>query len=72
MFRSTREVAGLLGVTPGRISKAVWDGRIGQPERGPSGAFLWTDADIRHACWTLLHCDLDVVLAKPQEGGNDV
>ena len=64
MYRSTREVAELLNVTPSRLSKAVWDRRIDPPERGPSGAFLWTHNDIRRACWRLLRRDLDTYLAK--------
>jgi hypothetical protein len=70
MFRSTREVANLLGITPGRISKAVWDGRLTPPERGPSGAFLWTPDDVQRACWALLRRDVDAYLAEQLEGGD--
>ena len=70
MYRSTREVAELLGVLPSRISKAIWEGRLEAPERGPSGAFLWTDDDIRRTCWVLLHCDIEAHLAIPQKGGD--
>jgi hypothetical protein len=69
MYRSTRQVAKLLDVTPSRLSKAVWDGRLSEPERGPSGAFLWSDSDAQRACWTLLRCDLDTHLASKQERG---
>jgi len=48
-FYSTRGVAGLLGVRPGRISQAVWDGRIAEPQRGPGDNFLWTEDDIARA-----------------------
>ena len=72
MFRSTREVADLLGVTPGRISKAVWDGRLDPPQRGPSGAFLWTEQDVRRASWALLHRDVDAHVAEGQEWGHDL
>ncbi len=64
MFRSTKEVGALLGVLPSRIGKAIWEGRIDPPRRGPSGAFLWADDDIRRAAWILLHRDLDDVLAE--------
>ena len=58
MYWSTREVAELLGVTTDRLSKALWDGRVKQPQRGPSGAFLWTEDDVRRASWALLHRDV--------------
>lgn len=64
MFRSTREVAELLGVLPTRIGKAVWEGRLNPPQRGPSGAFLWIEEDVRRASWVLLRRDLDDVLAE--------
>jgi len=48
-FLSTREVARLLGMKPGTLSMAVWDGRIAEPERGPGDSFLWTDADVQRA-----------------------
>lgn len=70
MYRSTREVAALLGVLPSRISKAVWEGRLEAPERGPSGAFLWSEEDIRRTCWVLLRRDADAFLAEGQDGGN--
>ena len=59
MFRSTKEVAILLGVSPSRVSRAVWEGRLDPPQRGPSGAFLWEEADLRRASWVLLGMDLD-------------
>ena len=59
MFHSTREVAAILGVKPSRIGKAIWEGRLAPPERGPSGAFLWKEADLRRASWVLLGMDLD-------------
>ena len=53
-FWSTRQVARLLGITPARLTKAVWDGRVDPPEKSPSGNFLWTVADIERASWRLL------------------
>jgi len=70
MFRSTRGVAALLGVRPSRISKAIWEGRLRAPERGPSGNFLWTETDLRRACWFLLRRDLDTLLAERRGGGD--
>ena len=69
MFRSTRQVAAILGVKPSRIGKAIWEGRLSNPQRGPSGAFLWTDVDIERACWALLHRSLDNVLEEQAEPG---
>ena len=66
-FLSTREAARVLGINPSRLSRAVWTGRIQEPERGPSGNFLWTTDDLRRASWALLRRDLDEV-AKGQEG----
>jgi len=57
MYQSTRKVAERLGISPARLSKALWDGRVKHPQRGPSGAFLWTDDDIRRASWALLRRD---------------
>ena len=51
----TREVAKLLGVTPGAIQQAIWHGRLDAPSKGPGEAFLWTLADINRASWVLLH-----------------
>jgi hypothetical protein len=55
----TRQVASILGVRPSTVAKAVWDGRIAPPTRGPGGAFIWTEADLRRASWALLKRDLD-------------
>jgi len=58
-YKGTREVARLLGVNPSRLARAVWDGRLQAPARAPSGAFLWTEDDIRRASWAILGHDLD-------------
>ena len=71
-YKSTREVARVLGINPSRLSRAVWTGRLQEPQRGPSGNFLWTEKDIRRASWALLHRDLDGLLADGQKGGSDV
>jgi len=48
-FKSTRQVARLLGILPGRLNTAVWSGRVPEPVRGPSGNFLWQEADVQRA-----------------------
>jgi hypothetical protein len=54
VFYSTREVAKILGLKVGLLTKAVWDGRINPPQKSPAGNFLWTDQDIERASWVLL------------------
>jgi len=61
---STREVARRLGVPVGRLSRAVWEGRIPEPRRLPGGAFGWTDADIARACRCLLHRSYEEVVRE--------
>ena len=61
-YRSTREVAHLLGIPPGRLAKALWDGRVEAPAKGPGGAYLWTDRDIEHASWIIRHRDANDIL----------
>ena len=58
------QVAQLLGVKGPTLSRAIYDGRVAEPTRGPSGAFLWDREAIRRACWVMLHQDLDDVLAE--------
>ena len=60
-YRGTRQVAEVLGVSPSRLSRAVWDQRFPAPAKGPGGAYLWMEADIRRASWALLGRDLDEV-----------
>ena len=50
----TRDVARRLGISASRLARAVWDGRISPPLRGPGGAFLWTLDDVERASWALL------------------
>lgn len=53
-LRSTRQVAILLGIKPGALTKALWDGRVEPPAKSPSGNYLWTLRDIERASWALL------------------
>ena len=66
-YRSTKEVARLLGVSISRLSRAVWEGRVDPPEKAPGGAYLWTQRDVEHASWVLRHRSAGDVL--PEEGG---
>ncbi len=66
-YRSTKEVARLLGVSISRLSRAVWEGRIDPPQKAPGGAYLWTRRDVEHASWVLRHRSAGDVL--PEEGG---
>jgi DNA-binding transcriptional MerR regulator len=66
-LRSTRDVARLLGIGVSRLARAVWEGRIDPPAKGPGGAYLWTRRDIERASWALRHRSADDVL--PPEGG---
>ena len=50
---STRQVALLLGVKPAALAKALWDGRIDPPAKGPSGNYLWRVNDIEKASWVM-------------------
>ena len=64
----TKEAAAMLGVRPGTLTRAVWEGRIQSPTKGPGGAFLWTDEDVERASWALLGRPL-VSVARPKGAG---
>jgi len=51
----TREVAKMLGINVSTLTRAIWEGRIDAPAKGPGCAFLWTLGDIERASWALLH-----------------
>ena len=53
-YKSTRDVARILGVGTSRLSQAVWRGDIPEPEKGPGNSFCWTDEDINRASKVLL------------------
>ncbi len=52
---STKQVAAMLHIRPDALSRAIWLGRLTAPAKGPGGSYLWTNHDIEHAGWTLLH-----------------
>lgn len=58
----TKQAAKILGVRPGTLTRAVWEGRVPQPAKGPGGAFVWIETDLRRAAWALLGRDLDEVV----------
>ena len=70
-FFGTRMVAKFLGISPSRLARAVWDERFEAPAKGPGGAFLWTEQDIRRASWALLRRDLDDLEPVVKGGGLD-
>jgi len=66
----TKEAARILGLRPGTLLKAIWEGRLREPVRGPGKAFIWSDDDLRRAAWLLRHKDLDAVLAERRVQGD--
>lgn len=52
-YLTTRDVARMLGVAVGTLGKAVWEGRIEAPVRGPGRCYLWTIGDIENASFVL-------------------
>lgn len=67
-YRSTREAARTLGITPNALNRAIWEGRFDAPEKGPSGAYLWTREDIERASWALLHRACEALPPVAEEG----
>ena len=53
--KSTKQVAAVLGLAPAKLQRAIWEGRIDAPAKGPGDSFCWTDDDIAKASWALLH-----------------
>jgi hypothetical protein len=60
----TKTVSGILGVRPGTLARAVWDGRVPEPKRGPGGCFLWDEDDLRRAARAMLGKTLESVLEE--------
>lgn len=54
----TKQAAARLGLRPGTLTRAVWEGRVRPPAKGPGGAYVWTEDDLRRASWALLGHDL--------------
>lgn len=50
---STVEAAFVLNLRPGTLARAVWDGRVGAPAKGPGGAYHWSRDDLVRASWRL-------------------
>ena len=49
----TRQVAQALGIRPSTLSRAIWDGKVTPPAKGPGGAYVWTVPDIEAAAWVM-------------------
>jgi len=62
----TKQAAAMLGVRPGTLTRAIWEGRIPPPTKGPGGAYVWSRLDIERASWVLRRRSADDVL--PAEG----
>ena len=60
-YLSTRDAAEALGVRISTLSKAVWNRRLREPQRGPGGCFLWTRDDLERAAWLLCHKSYDAI-----------
>ena len=54
-YLNTKRAAKVLGVKTCTLAHAVWDERIKAPQKGPGGAYIWTEKDIGRASWVLLH-----------------
>jgi hypothetical protein len=67
MMIGTKQAAAILGLPPGTLAKAVWDGRVAAPAKAPGGAYVWTLDDLRRASWALLHRELDESAAAGRE-----
>ena len=70
-YRSTCEVAQLLGVSVGGLTRALWERRVHRPRKSPSGTFLWTAEDIHRASWVMRGRDADDVLVERNEVEGD-
>ena len=53
-FHSTKKVAEFLGIRPSTLSKAVSDGRVGEPPKF-CGCRAWTLDCIENASWSFRH-----------------
>lgn len=60
----TKQVAEILGIKPGTLTRAIWEGRVSPPEKGPGGAYLWRRKDIEQASWVLLGRSLEDVVSR--------
>ena len=52
-FMTTRQAAERLGIKIGWLSMIVYRRMVQEPQRGPSGQFLWTEKDIARVRKTL-------------------
>lgn len=66
---STGEAARQLGVRPNYLQRAIFDGRLRAPAKGPGDAYQWTRRDIERASWALLHRPFDTGGEHSANGG---
>ena len=67
-YKSTKEVGAILGVSPSRLLKAIWDGRLDGPVNRMGHVFCWTEAEIERASWVLLHRGANLAPALASDG----
>ena len=60
----TRQVAELLQIKPATIQRAIWEGRLDPPAKGPGNAFFWNEADVQRAAWVLCKRSLKHILQE--------
>ena len=63
-FVGTRQAAKRLRVNPAALSKAVWEGRVEEPLRGPGNVRLWSEEDLQKAAWAMCGKSLDDIDAE--------
>jgi len=55
------------GVQPSALNRAIYEGRLDPPTKGPGGSFLWVEANIQQASWLLRGKSADDVLTPQAE-----
>ncbi|MHC4584738.1 MAG: hypothetical protein ACYS3N_09420 [Planctomycetota bacterium] len=61
-YRSTREVERLLNIN--NLGIKIHRRQVDAPEKGPTGAYMWTPEDIDRCSWQTRHCSADDVLPE--------
>lgn len=47
---------------PSALNRAIYEGRLDPPAKGPGGSFLWVEANIQQASWLFRGKPADDVL----------
>ena len=50
---SSREVSEILGISPGSLNKAVYNGIVVPPAKDRSGRYRWSRLDAHRAAWAM-------------------